>query len=870
MAACVISVLCFADPSGRSLTSTLEELQSELQNSCVKRAEIQQMFSEDYDRQHQRMIDVIRETNELSLLLYTQEQRRTFDMSFALKKVTTGYKDFNQGKHPYDQITSGLSFEIERYARLIEALRRLPPEMRDLEFEALPDSLLYRNDSLDSHLAHGVSSLETEIIRIATTDTVVAPFVLDEAGEQYRDTCILYASELLRMFAGHRDSVVADSTHYQEAYLRTKEAYDYAVERYAELDRYVFHEGQIPYWEILGDLRNYWHKVLREQHNQYDFVALDRATATDKDFMYKLSGRSEKAFAVVACWAQTSALLMVWIVLFVVLWLLIRYTKVKDYIPQKALPLVAILAGTIMYFLIFGYFWKGSEYVRSGVKNINTFLWLLIAISGSLLLRVRPEQLRHGVRLYVPTFLLAVVVIICRNMFVPDILLNFVFTPVMLVAVIAQLIVCLREQGRATRTDSILGWVSLGIYCATFLTALLSYVFAALIYLVWWYFLLTALLAVFCISDLLSRYKESRLEPKIAALRKHTTYAQGDDAETMLLRVTWLHDLVKQVVIPTLLLLALPWATQMALDMFDFTDLYSRFYSEPFIQLTDDATGVSTLRISAISIVYLAILFFVMRYLSRVIHAVWQHTQYAAFMRKHKRTTVRPNEINLSLGNSIINVIVWATYAVVVIVQWKIPTGSLGLIAGGLSAGIGIALKDILNNFIYGIQLMGGRLRVGDWIECDGIRGKVTAINYQCVQVETTMGTEMSFLNAALFNKNFNNLTRNNSYEFTKIIVGVAYGSDIPTVREVIMAAMQPLCTKDHYGRDIVDQQKGIRVVVDNMSDSAVDIAVKQSVLVAERAGYIDRAKEAIYDALNAAGISIPFPQCDVHIVKDE
>ena len=53
------------------------------------------------------------------------------------------------------------------------------------------------------------------------------------------------------------------------------------------------------------------------------------------------------------------------------------------------------------------------------------------------------------------------------------------------------------------------------------------------------------------------------------------------------------------------------------------------------------------------------------------------------------------------------------------------------------------------------------------------------------------------------------------------------------------------------------------------MSDSAVDIAVKQSVLVAERAGYIDRAKEAIYDALNAAGISIPFPQCDVHIVKE-
>ena len=869
IAACVVALQCFAEPSGRSLTSTLQELRLELHNSCVQRAETQQMFSEDYERQHQRMIDVIRQTNELSLLLYTQEQRRTFDMSFALKKVTSGYKDFNQGRHPYDQITGGLSFEIERYARLIEALRRLPPEMRDLDVDALPDSLLYRNDSLDSHLAHGVSSLETEIIRIATKDTASAPFVLDEAGEQYRDSCILYASELLRMFAGHRDSVVADSTHYQEAYLRTKEAYDYAKERYSELDKYVFHEGQTPYWEILADFGSYKDKMLRELHKQYDFDELDRATAADKDFMYKLSGRSEKAFSVIACWAQTSALLMVWIVLIVVLWLLTRYTKLKAYIPQKALPLVGLLVGTILYFLIFGYFWKGSEYVRSGVKNINTFLWLLIAISGSLLLRVRPEQLRHGVHLYIPTFLLAIVVIFCRNMFVPDILLNIVFTPVMLLAVIAQLLVCLREQGRATRTDSVLGWVSLGIYCTTLLISLFGFVFAALIGLVWWYFLLTALLAVVCISDLLSRYRESRLEPKIAALRKHATYTT-DDADTMLLRVTWLHDLIKQVVIPVLLLLALPWASQMALDMFDFTDLYSRFYSEPFFQLIDDATGVSTLRISAISIVYLAMLFFVLRYINRVIHAVWQHAQYAAFMRKHKRTRVRPNEINLSLGNSIINVIVWATYAVIVIVEWKIPTGSLGLIAGGLSAGIGIALKDILNNFIYGIQLMGGRLRVGDWIECDGIRGKVTAINYQCVQVETVSGTEMSFLNAALFNKNFNNLTRNNAYEFTKIIVGVAYGSDVQKVREVLLAAIEPLCTKDHYGRDIVDPQKGVRVVVENMSDSAVDIAVKQSVLVAERAGYIDRAKEAIYDALNAAGISIPFPQCDVHLVNGE
>ena len=150
------------------------------------------------------------------------------------------------------------------------------------------------------------------------------------------------------------------------------------------------------------------------------------------------------------------------------------------------------------------------------------------------------------------------------------------------------------------------------------------------------------------------------------------------------------------------------------------------------------------------------------------------------------------------------------------------------------------------------------------------MRGKVTAINYQCVQAETIEGTEMSFLNSSFFGKNFNNLTRNNSYELTVVTVGVAYGTEIQRVREVLVEGMQKMRTKDQYGRDIVDPKYGFNVVVGNMSDSAVDINVKQMVLVAERIGYVDRAKEVIYDALTAAGITIAFPQCDVHLIHEE
>ena len=856
-----------------SLTNTLKELNFELKTLCDQKSETQRLFNTEYERQHQRMIDVITRTNELSILLYSQEQGRTFDMAYALKKVTSSYNDFNEGMRPYDEIINDLSFEIERYARLIEALRRLPPEMKEIEVEIVldsllyhPDSLLFHHDSLDTTMLDKESLLERDIIQIAIKDSAAAPFVLDEAGEECRTSCILYASELLKMYADNRDAVVADSTHYKQAFLRTKEAYDYAEAQYTILDKYVFENGQTPYWEIFSNLGFYWKKMKKELRNEYDFDALRKASEENDAYFNNLSGRPEKAFTVIACAIQLGSLFILWILIFGILWLIKRYTKLNGVVLRKSLPLFSVIVSTLLYFLIFGYFWEGSEYVHYGVKNINTFLWLLAAVSGSLLLRVKSDQIRHGISLYIPTILLALFIIICRNTFIPDVLLNIVFTPVLLFAVLGQLFVCLVKQGKATRTDSILGWASLTVYSLALILSFVGLIFYALILLVWWYFMLVSLSTIYCISDLMDRYKEKRLDERIEEKRKHNSYVFGEDRDTMLFGVTWFHDLVKQVVVPVLVLLSIPFFIHLSLDMFDFTDLFKRYYYDPFFQLTDEATGVSTLRVSVVSIVYLLILFFVFRYINRVIHVIWHHIRYSSFMRKNKRTYVRANEINLSIGNSIISTFVWMAYIIAVVEELKIPTGSLALVAGGLSAGIGIALKDIINNFIYGIQLMGGRLRVGDWIECEGVRGRVTGINYQCVQMETIEGTEMSFLNESLFGKNFNNLTRNNSYELTKIIVGVEYGTDVERVREVLEEAMKEMDTKDQYGRNIVDPKKGIYVVMENMSDSAVDIAVKQYVLVPERIQYIDRAKEVVYKALNNAGITIAFPQCDIHI----
>ena len=166
--------------------------------------------------------------------------------------------------------------------------------------------------------------------------------------------------------------------------------------------------------------------------------------------------------------------------------------------------------------------------------------------------------------------------------------------------------------------------------------------------------------------------------------------------------------------------------------------------------------------------------------------------------------------------------------------------------------------------------IVGGRLKVGDWIDCDGIRGRVVDINYQTTLVETLFGTQVAFLNSALFGKNFTNLTRNNAYELTIIKVGVAYGTDFQKVREALEKGLEVLKTKDKYGRDIVEPTYGHYIRFDDFGDSSVNVAVRQYVLVSEQIEYRYQCKELIYKILAENGITIPFPQRDVHMIDDK
>ena len=871
-----IAVVTMAVFTGQDLDVTLSNLRRELYHDYMQINKTRQQLNSKYEDQHQKMVGIVKKCNDMSLMLYSQKQDYTFDISYALEQVTREFNDFDKNRTPYERIVANLDIEIARYARLIESLRRLPPELVDLE--VLPDSLAYHNDTLDAHLLQTESLLQQELeekvdsvltqnaVENTASGKTASAFVLSEKGQIDRDSCIFYASELLKMYAETRDLVMADSAYYREVRLRMEESYLYARDYYGILENKVFVEGQIPWWNILTHPGKYWKEAWESMGEKYtlNFVKVFR----DKQFDYEseeIINDDQMANSLKVYW------LLIYALAFFILWglaalLLISVYRFVKPIGKRVLKeqkrYIALLLACIL-FIILSTESTDDALVRKGITVTHTFIWLLVAINTALLIRVEPAKLKNSVRLYLPTIFLALFVIACRMLFVPNAFMNFFFPLLLFVMVLWQLVANLRHSEKADKTDTVIGWVSFGITAVATLIGWCGFVYLSLIILVWWYFQLAIILAVASVWDLTLLYKSGRLDKRISAYRDKITYVTGPAKEQLLFGATWFYDLIREVLIPVIVLCSIPTCVYWALDIFEFKDLYLTIFEKPFFSQGE-------FQISLYNTLFLTGMFSIFRYVNKGVHTLWQVSAYRHYLRKHNQKTVRNNEINLSLGNSLISVFVWFVYADLVIVTLHIPTGSLGLVAGGLSAGIGLALKDTINNFIYGIQLMGGRLRVGDWIECDGVRGKVTSISYQSTQIETIpQGTEMSFLNADLFSKNFNNLTKNNSYEYTKILVGVEYGTDFQSVREIILQAMEVLKTKDSYGRDVVDPKYGIQVRFDNFGDSSVDVAVKQYILVPERSGYIDRAKEIIYKTLNENGISIPFPQCDVHMIAD-
>jgi small-conductance mechanosensitive channel len=192
----------------------------------------------------------------------------------------------------------------------------------------------------------------------------------------------------------------------------------------------------------------------------------------------------------------------------------------------------------------------------------------------------------------------------------------------------------------------------------------------------------------------------------------------------------------------------------------------------------------------------------------------------------------------------------------------NVPLAALAFISGAVAIGVGFGAQNIINNFISGWILMWERpIRIGDFLEIGSAYGTVESINTRSTLIRRTDGVHMLIPNSALLENTVVNWTLIDHLVRTKVRVGVAYGSPVERVRDVIMQAAQ-----EH--KDTLKDPAPL-VIFDDFGDSALifDLyfwvnAEGERDLRAIRSDI----RFHITKLFDADGIVIAFPQQDVHL----
>lgn len=859
----------------KDLGQTLSVLRYELKSEYARMGQMKKMGEEKRQDRREQMIETLKKCNKLSLILYSQKtQDYTLDMTYALKEVSQAYENYNENRMPYDDLIQMFTLEREQYQHLVAALKRMPPEIDDDDAPEVADSLVLV-DSVGLKIRARIDSLRREgkmneftSLRKDVNDANAIErrnaFMLDSVARVNRDTCLFYASQLLMMYNDFMDRTVSDSKSFDSGRERLEEAYNYAQERYKVIQTRIFKEGQDDYVYIIKNFKRYAQISFRELKEKYSGKYYDTREARA---VYE--GSEWRGTALFGLLGSLFGLLVLSILLSVGLFFVLSKLIASLRTPEMKcrMPVIMLLLGTIIFTITIIIWSKitDSNFFAMACGLMLTFSWLMIAILLSLIIRADYKNMRHILKVYLPMIVLGFVIIFVRVIFLPNNIINLLFPPVMLLFCFWQVRECDRLKKNADTLDLVLGWISLAIMVVSTGMAFLGFVLLSIQVLIWWLFQISAIATIMSLSELLGIYKEKVLIPRIERYQKEIGATLPQMKSGAHIKVTWFFDFIKKTILPIMGVLSVPFCLWYAADIFDITAVCKTIFFYPFLDIKT-AAGGSILHLSMYKILLCFGMYFMFNYLSYLIRSAYALLKLRSYKKQIGRDVIRTNEVNLTLANNVVGILVWGTYIVVIILLLKIPIGAISMVFAGLATGLGLAMKDLLNNFIYGIQLMSGRLRVGDYIECEQFRGKVTSISYQSTQIETEDGAVVSFLNADLFARNFKNLTRNNSYEYLKIIVGVSYGTDVEKARAVILEALEKLAfEKDKYKRTIVDKNRGITVNFEGFGDSSVDIGVVQFVLVSSRRAYKAHAQEVIYNALNEAGIEIPFPQVDVH-----
>jgi len=194
--------------------------------------------------------------------------------------------------------------------------------------------------------------------------------------------------------------------------------------------------------------------------------------------------------------------------------------------------------------------------------------------------------------------------------------------------------------------------------------------------------------------------------------------------------------------------------------------------------------------------------------------------------------------------------------------KFGVQTTSMIAVVGAAGLAVGLALQGALSNFAAGILLILFRpFRVGDMVGGGGVEGVVDEIGILTTELNAPDNRKLIVPNAKLLSDSIVNYTGNGTRR-VDLKVGIAYDADISKARQAIL----DLLAAD---RRILDDPKTM-VVVCELGDSSVNLSIRPWCKVNDYWDVYFESLEAIKNRLDSEGISIPFPQRDVHIYDEK
>ena len=227
-----------------------------------------------------------------------------------------------------------------------------------------------------------------------------------------------------------------------------------------------------------------------------------------------------------------------------------------------------------------------------------------------------------------------------------------------------------------------------------------------------------------------------------------------------------------------------------------------------------------------------------------------------------KRLMIKSN-VDETLVSFVRNLSYIALLAFVVIAalnQLGIQTASFIAVLGAAGLAIGLALQGSLGNFAAGVLMIIFKpFKVGDFIEGAGTAGIVEKIEIFTTQLKTPDNKTVIVPNAKLTGDNITNFTTKGTRR-VDLVFGIGYDDDIDKARSII--------------KEIIDQDERVIkepepvIVVSELADSSVNFAVRVWTSANDYWSFYFDTTEKVKKQFDAQGVSIPFPQRDVHLYE--